>query len=84
MLFVPRQAQAGTSQIRSNLPLEVPVWSKKTEVRYLPAPARVSLLTHKQEIHLTIGSETSGTMLHWILQPLQNEGKIIVHENNFC
>ncbi len=42
----------------------------------------VFLLTQKQEAvkqeaggHLTMGSDTSGTMLHWILQPLKNRKK---------
>lgn len=77
VLFVQRQVQAETSQTQSSLPLEAPLTTHThTQKPQVDLQSWIHFIrtctTTTAGRHLTMGSETSGTMLHWILQPLKN------------
>lgn len=81
VLSGPHQAQAGTSQTRSSLPLEAPKNKDRgmNGTTWRPPLLHVFSCWHiDAQSQLTIGSETSGTMLHWILQPLEDRRMMMV------
>lgn len=58
---------------------QVFLWRLLSETRRKVTGLPGLLLTQKQEEDRTMGSKTSGTMLHWILQPLEQRKNRILN-----